>query len=64
MNVWGVTGATSFTAPVVGTGREGAASVVYLDTVTGERMWTYLRSDSLAANAAEFDDQSLPEVPR
>ena len=38
-----------FTAPVLGTGREGAASVVYLDTVTGERMWAYLRSDSLSA---------------
>ncbi|WP_409331713.1 LCP family protein [Trujillonella humicola] len=54
----------SFTAPVLGTGREGAASVVYLDTVTCERMWTYLRSDSLAANAAEFDDEALPDVPR
>ncbi len=54
----------SFTAPVLGTGREGAASVVYLDAVTCERMWTYLRSDSLAANAAEFDDEALPDVPR
>ncbi|SEP22700.1 LCP family protein [Trujillonella endophytica] len=54
----------SFTAPILGTGREGSASVVYLDTVTGERMWTYLRSDSLAANAAEFGDESLPDVPR
>lgn len=54
----------SFTAPVLGTGREGAASVVYLDTVTAERMWTYLRNDSLAANAAEFDTEALPDVPR
>jgi LCP family protein required for cell wall assembly len=54
----------SFTAPVLGTGREGAASVVYLDSVTGERMWTYLRSDSLGRNAEEFDDQALPDVPR
>ncbi|WP_081865983.1 LCP family protein [Blastococcus sp. URHD0036] len=54
----------SFTAPVLGTGQEGAASVVYLDTVTGERMWSYLRSDSLGANAAEFDDEALPDVPR
>jgi LCP family protein required for cell wall assembly len=53
-----------FTAPVLGTGREGAASVVYLDTVTGERMWAYLRSDSLSQNAAEFEKQALPEVPR
>jgi LCP family protein required for cell wall assembly len=53
-----------FTAPVLGTGMEGAASVVYLDPVTGERMWSYLRSDSLAQNAGEFTDQALPEVPR
>ena len=53
-----------FTAPVLGTGMEGPASVVYLDTVTGERMWTYLRSDSLAQNAAEFTDEALTSVPR
>jgi LCP family protein required for cell wall assembly len=53
-----------FTAPVLGTGMEGAASVVYLDTVTGERMWAYLRSDSLSQNAAEFEKQALPDVPR
>ena len=53
-----------FTAPVLGTGMEGAASVVYLDNVADERMWTYLRSDSLAANADEFENQALPEVPR
>jgi LCP family protein required for cell wall assembly len=53
-----------FTAPVLGTGMEGPASVVYLDQVSGDRMWTYLRSDSLAANAAEFADQALPDVPR
>jgi hypothetical protein len=43
---------------------EGAASVVYLDEVTGEWMWGYLRSDSLAENAAEFSRQALPDVPR
>lgn len=53
-----------FTAPVLGTGMEGPASVVYLDTVTCERMWTYLRSDSLAMNAHEFDDEALPDLPR
>ena len=53
-----------FTAPVLGTGREGAASVVYLDTVTCDRMWAYLRSDSLAQNAGEFSRQALPDVPR
>jgi LCP family protein required for cell wall assembly len=53
-----------FTAPVLGTGREGAASVVYLDQVSGERMWAYLHSDSLSQNAAEFANQALPDVPR
>ena len=53
-----------FTAPILGTGREGAASVVYLDQVTGERMWAYLRSDSLSQNAAEFIQEALPDVPR
>jgi LCP family protein required for cell wall assembly len=53
-----------FTAPVLGTGMEGPASVVYLDAVTGERMWSYLRSDSLSQNADEFAKQALPDVPR
>ncbi|WP_254781884.1 LCP family protein [Modestobacter sp. DSM 44400] len=53
-----------FTAPVLGTGMEGAASVVYLDTVTDQRMWGYLQSDSLGQNAGEFTDQALPDVPR
>jgi LCP family protein required for cell wall assembly len=53
-----------FTAPVLGTGMAGPASVVYLDTVACERMWTYLRTDSLAQNAAEFQDDALPDVPR
>ena len=53
-----------YTAPVLGTGREGPASVVYLDSVACERMWSYLRNDSLAMNATEFDDQALPVVPR
>jgi LCP family protein required for cell wall assembly len=52
-----------FTAPVLGTGMEGPASVVYLDQVSGERMWAYLRSDSLAQNAGEFANQALPDVP-
>ncbi len=54
----------SFTAPVLGTGTEGSASVVYLDEVTGERMWAYLRTDSLAQNAGEFGRQALPDAPR
>ncbi|MGY2078749.1 LCP family protein [Modestobacter sp. SYSU DS0657] len=53
-----------FTAPVLGTGREGAASVVYLDSVTGDRMWGYLQTDSLGPNADEFSDQALPDTPR
>jgi LCP family protein required for cell wall assembly len=53
-----------FTAPVLGTGREGPASVVYLDTVTADRMWLYLRNDSLAQNADEFSTEALPDVPR
>jgi LCP family protein required for cell wall assembly len=53
-----------FTAPVLGTGREGAASVVYLDRVTADRMWSYLNSDSLSQNAGEFAAQALPDVPR
>ena len=53
-----------FTAPVLGTGMEGPASVVYLDSVTCERMWAYLRSDSLGQNTAEFGDEMLPAVPR
>jgi LCP family protein required for cell wall assembly len=52
-----------FTAPVLGTGMEGPASVVYLDSVTGDRMWADLRSDSLSQNAAEFSKQALPDVP-
>jgi len=53
-----------FTAPVLGTGMEGPASVVYLDSTTGERMWAYLRNDSLSQNAAAFSDEALPDVPR
>lgn len=52
-----------FTAPVLGTGREGAASVVYLDPVGGARMWGYLQTDSLGQNADEFADQALPANP-
>jgi LCP family protein required for cell wall assembly len=53
-----------FTAPVLGTGMEGAASVVYLDQVDGARMWGYLNSDSLGQNADEFAAEALPAVPR
>ena len=53
-----------FTAPVLGTGTEGAASVVYLDGLAGERMWGYLQTDSLSQNAEEFSTQALPDTPR
>jgi LCP family protein required for cell wall assembly len=53
-----------FTAPVLGTGTEGSASVVYLDTTAGARMWGYLRTDSLGQNADEFAAEALPDVPR
>ncbi|RZU34114.1 LCP family protein [Blastococcus saxobsidens] len=53
-----------FTAPVLGTGMEGPASVVYLDQTAGQRMWEYLRSDSLGQNADEFANEALPDVPR
>ncbi|MFQ1003226.1 LCP family protein [Modestobacter sp. SSW1-42] len=53
-----------FTAPVLGTGTEGSASVVHLDANTGQRMWGYLQTDSLGQNAAEFADEALPETPR
>ena len=53
-----------FTAPVAGTGTEGAASVVYLDMNAGARMWADLNNDSLSENAAEFSRQALPTVPR
>jgi LCP family protein required for cell wall assembly len=52
-----------FTAPVLGTGREGAASVVYLDTTADARMWRYLQTDSLSQNASEFKSQELGAVP-
>src|SRR3954452_21405284 len=42
-----------FTAPGLGTGTEGPASVGYLDQTTGARMWGYLNTDSLGQNADE-----------
>lgn len=51
------------TAPVLGTGMEGDQSVVYLDTTNDDRMWGYLRTDSLGQNVAEFSRDALPDVP-
>jgi LCP family protein required for cell wall assembly len=56
-------GVQFFTAPVLGTGTEGSASVVYLNTTTGARMWSHLNTDSLGQNADEFSDETLPDVP-
>jgi hypothetical protein len=53
-----------FTAPVRGTGTEGAASVGYLDDTVCGRMWTYLQTDSFAQNAAAFSDDALADIPR
>ena len=52
------------TAPVLGTGTEGAASVVYLDPTRDARMWSYLQSDSLGQNADEFSAEALSDTPR
>jgi LCP family protein required for cell wall assembly len=51
------------TAPVLGTGMEGDQSVVYLDKTNDDRMWAYLRSDSLGQNVQEFSRDALPDVP-
>lgn len=54
---------TFLTAPVAGTGREGAASVVYLDRTRADQMWGYLRADSLGDHVPEFGLDTLPAVP-
>ncbi|MDQ3735310.1 MAG: LCP family protein [Actinomycetota bacterium] len=51
------------TVPVAGLGREGAASVVYIDTAQAAPMWSYLQDDTLADHLAEFGEDLLPEVP-
>lgn len=56
-------GLTFLTAPVAGTGREGAQSVVYLEQARSEQLWDYLRTDALQAHAAEFSLDALPAVP-
>lgn len=54
---------TFLTVPVAGLGREGAASVVYIDTGQAAPMWGYLQGDTLAEHIAEFGEDLLPEVP-
>ncbi|MGI8702356.1 MAG: LCP family protein, partial [Nocardioidaceae bacterium] len=51
------------TVPVAGLGREGAASVVYLDAAKSAPMWSYLTTDTLAEHLSEFAADLLPEVP-
>lgn len=53
-----------FTAPVAGRGREGIQDVLYLDEELCDRLWGYLREDSLPQHAAEFSAYALPEIPR
>jgi LCP family protein required for cell wall assembly len=53
-----------FTAPDNGTGMEGPASVVYINEPVADRMWEYLRTDSLGENAEEFADSALGDNPR
>jgi LCP family protein required for cell wall assembly len=57
-------GVDYFTMPDAGTGMEGPASVVYVNENVAERMWEYLRTDSLGANADEFADYRLGDQPR
>ena len=54
---------TFLTVPVAGLGREGAASVVYIDTAEAAPMWSYLLGDTLAEHIPEFGEDLLPEVP-
>lgn len=49
------------TAPTLGTGMEGAQSVVYLDPVRGALMWQAMRDGTLAG-AVDFE--ALPATPR
>lgn len=50
------------TAPVAGTGREGAASVVYLDDAKSNQMWAYVNAGTLPQHLGEFEQ--LPAAPR
>lgn len=57
-------GMNFFTVPVAGLGREGAQSVVYIDSARAAPMWDYLNSDVLALHLEEFATDALPEAPR
>jgi LCP family protein required for cell wall assembly len=55
-------GLTFLTAPVRGTGREGAQSVVYLDRPGCVRLWSAMADGTVTSRVAEF--APLPPVPR
>lgn len=52
------------TAPVLGLGREGAQSVVYLNIARSAQLWSYLAADQLAAHLGEFAADALPVSSR
>ena len=54
---------TFLTVPIAGLGREGAASVVYIDTAQAAPMWSYLQDDTLGDHVPEFGEDLLPDVP-
>ncbi|MCD2187831.1 LCP family protein [Actinomycetospora soli] len=52
------------TAPVTGTGTEGAASVVYLDADRGSELWFAMNTDAVPAWVASHPSAALPAVLR
>lgn len=52
------------TVPVRGTGRVGAASVVFLDEEGNDELWRAVRDDRVAEWLAENPDAAVPEVVR
>ncbi len=57
-------GVTFLTAPVRGVGREGKASVVYLDTARCRTLWQAVRSDGLAGWLARNPGNTLGATVR
>jgi LCP family protein required for cell wall assembly len=64
MRTLDTSGVDYVTMPDAGTGMEGPASVVYVDETNADRLWEYLRTDSLGANVGEFADYRLGNRPR
>ncbi|WP_170981521.1 LCP family protein [Nocardioides dongxiaopingii] len=52
------------TAPVEGTGMEGAASVVYLDQQLGRGLWDAVRTDDVGAWVDDHPGEMTPQVVR